>query len=349
MLTTEQIHATGAWIAAHQRGSGEIPWWQGGKTDPWDHVHAAMGLTVAGRIKEAAAAYRFLARTQQRSGGWPASRTNGRTTDATQETNHAAYVATGLWHYYCATRRTAFLVEHWPMVERAIRFALRLQDESGAISWAVAPDGSPWRAPLLTGSSSIHGSLVCAIRIAELLGYERPEWHAARARLKVLLCNNIRRFDSTDLPEPPGRYSMDWYYPVLGGAIRGEAARERLLDPAPIATFVADGVGCRCVRDRPWYTVAESSELVLALDACGLGRRAEKILQWMEYYRMEDGGYWTGRTWPEDVFWPVESNTWTAAAVLIADDAVAGCSATSDLFRSLSGDDLIGTRRAIAS
>ena len=349
MLTTKQIEATGEWIATQQAPSGEIPWWRGGKMDPWDHVHAAMGLTTAGFHREAARAYRFLAHTQLADGSWPAERNGGTIANTTKESNHAAYVATGLWHHYCATQNTAFMTELWPTVERAIGFVLRLQDGSGAFSWAVSPEGKVWRAPLLTGSSSIHGSLVCAIRIAEQLGYERPQWLRARARLAEVLQNRIERFWKVDLPEAPGRYSMDWYYPVLGGAVRGDDARDRLLDRTSVDTFIAEGVGCRCVRDAPWYTVAESCELVLALDACDLTSRAREILAWMQCYRTKDGGYQPGKTWPENVFWPDEQNTWTAAAVLIADDAVACRSATSDFFRSLAGDDLGRSRRAIAS
>jgi hypothetical protein len=147
----------------------------------------------------------------------------------------------------------------------------------------------------------------------------------------------------------PGRYSMDWYYPVLGGAMRGAQGRNRLLDDTQVRTFVAEGVGCRCVSDSPWYTVAETCELVLALDACGLRERAAEILSWLAAYRMDDGGYWTGKTWPENVFWPVEPNTWTAAALLIANDAVHGDSPTSTFFSELDGDDLDQRTRAIAS
>jgi len=349
MLTPKQIKATGAWIAAHQDRGGEIPWYRGGKMDPWDHSHSAMGLAIAGFHREAANAFRFLAHTQLSDGSWPAERKNGKITDITKQSNHAAYIATGLWQYYCATENTAFLTEMWPVLERAISFVIRLQDESGAFSWAIAPGGKVWRAPLLTGSSSIHGSLVCAIRIAEHLGYDRPEWRRARTRLASVLHNRIERFQDVDLPEKPGRYSMDWYYPVLGGAVRGEAALKRLFDPTLVETFVTEGIGCRCVRDAPWYTVAESCELVLALDACGFTSRAREILSWMRSYREKDGGYWPGKTWPENVFWPDERNTWTAAAVLVAEDALVGRSATSDFFRSLAGEDLAQPRRAIAS
>ncbi len=349
MLTTRDIEATGRWIASHQERSGEIPWWRGSKMDPWDHVHAAMGLSVAGFHREAAAAYRFLASTQEPEGAWPAERSNGRVSDTTWQSHHAAYIASGLWLLHRATGDTALLVELWPTVDRAIGFVLGLQDESGAFSWAVAPDRTVWHAPLLTGSASIHGSLACAVRIAETVGHERPQWRSARDRLGGLLRNYVERFDATDLPEPPGRYSMDWYYPVLGGAVRGQQARDRLLDETAVGTFVTEGVGCRCVRDAPWYTVAETCELVIALHACGLRERAAEILSWLTAYRMDDGGYWTGKTWPEDVFWPAEPNTWTAATLLMANDAVGGRTPASGFFMELDGGDSSASRRDTAA
>ena len=349
MMTYEQIRATGAAITLHQFKSGEIPWWHGYKADPWNCVHAAMGLTVAGYHRESAAAFRFLARTQNPSGAWPSERVHGRIVDDTQETNQAAYIATGVWHTYVATRDTAFVAEMWPTVERAIEFVTSLQDETGSFCWSVDGEGNGWRDPLLTGSSSIHGSLVSAIRIAELLGYDRPDWYIARERVAQCITTNIERFDKVDLPDPPGRFSMDWYYPVLGGAMRGDQGRERLLDEETIRKFVAEGYGIRCVLDSPWYTVAESCELVLALDAVGLENRAREIFSWMGQYRMDDGGYWIGKVMPKDVYWPGGQATWTAAAVIIADDALKRESATSAFFRSLGGDGLVPASQAIAS
>ncbi len=340
-LSCAEIQATADWIAAQQRPSGEIPWCTGGKTDPWDLVHAAMGLTMAGRITEAAAAFRFLARTQNEDGSWPAEWRGEVVSNATRETNHAAYVATGLWHMYVAKPDPDFLAEMWPTVESAIDFVVRMQEPCGGIAWALDPQGRPWRAPLLTGTSSIHGSLVCAVRIAERLDHDRPAWRRARERVAALLRWNLARFERDDLPEPQGRHSMDWYYPVLGGAVRGRAGRERLLDAELTRSFVEDGVGCRCVKDRPWYTVAESCELALAYDAVGLTGRARQIVTWMRAHRTEEGGYWTGATHPEGQRWPEgEQTTWTAATVLLAHDAIAGDGPTRTFFRDLAGDDL---------
>jgi hypothetical protein len=347
VLTAEEIRATGAWLAAQQEESGALPWWRNGKLDPWDHVHGAMGLVVAGRIDEARKAYRYLAKTQTKRGGWYAWRERGRITDRTQESNHAAYCATGLWHYYIATDDQEFLVEMWPALDRAIAFVVSLQETDGSISWAINRYGKTWRAPLFTGNASTHGSLVCAIRIAEGLGHARPRWHDARARLAEALTERPERYATANVPDRLGRFSMDWYYPVLAGALRGHAGRTRLLDREHVERYVTDGVGCRCVDDQPWYTVAETCEVAIALDACGLTHRAQDLLRWTRAFRKPDGGYWTGKTWPEDKFWPPEDNTWTAAAVILASDALNRKTSTSELFRSLSGDDLAQSGAAV--
>lgn len=340
LLTARERRSTAQWLASHQQPSGEILWSMDGKSDPWDHVHAAMGLVTVGRYDAARAAYRFLARTQDENGGFAAERIHGRVTRASNESNHAAYLATGLWHLYCATNDSAFLAELWPTLERAIDWVVSLQLPSGAIAWAEK-NGKIWRAPLVTGSSSIHGSLVCAIRIAEHLDHERPHWRNALRKLARVLRHDMAAFENTDLPEAPGRFSMDWYYPVLAGAVRGEAGRQRLLAPEATTSFIQEGVGCRCVRDKPWYTIAETCELVLALDAVDQRERARRILSWVRAQRTENGAYWTGATHPEGIIFPDgEQTTWTAAAVIIAHDAVLGDSATSSFFRDLDGDDL---------
>ncbi|HZR81546.1 MAG TPA: prenyltransferase [Candidatus Binatia bacterium] len=333
--------ATADWIASVQRPDGEIPWYPGGRSDPWDHIHAAMGLAVAGRREEACAAYRFLAATQYPDGGFAFERQSGRVLNSSRDSNHAAYLATGLWHLYCVKPDPDFLAEMWPTLERAIDFVVRLQEPWGAIAWAVDPEGRPWRTPLLTGSSSVHGSLVCAIRIAERLDRDRPAWRVARQRLALALCEDIARFDHADLPEPPGRHSMDWYYPILGGAWRGAPARARLLDAGFAATFLEEGVGCRCVRERPWYTVAETCEFAVALDAAGMHARAKQVLGWVVSLRDGSGAYWTGATHPDGEVYPEgERTAWTAATVLLAADALGGDSPTASFFRDLDGLDL---------
>ena len=340
LLSAEEIAASAAWIAAGQAEDGELSWWAGGKGDPWDHVHSAMGLLVGGRIDEARHAYRWLASTQTEQGGWYAWREGGEPTNRTQETNHAAYPATGLWQYWLATGDGAFLEEMWPVLDSAMAFVESLAADDGTFYWAISAEGDTWPAALQTGCASIHGSWVCAERIARELGHERPAWTAMRRRLGTVLREERALLRQADVVDRVGRFSMDWYYPVLGGAIRGQEAHDLLLDPNRVARYMAEGVGCRCVDDHPWYTTAETCELVLALDACGLTDRAREVFGWMSQFRQADGRYYTGKTWPENVYWPEEDNLWTASAVLVANDALAGTSATADLFTSLDAADL---------
>ena len=346
----EHFKVTAAWIASRQEPDGMIPWAFGGKMDPWDHIHAAMGLALAGYTEEARSAFRFSARTQESDGAWPAELRGREVVDPTRQTNHAAYIAAGVWYFHLAHADREFLEEMWPCVERAIDFVVRHQLPCGGFSWAVTAEGKFWDAPLLTGSSSIHGSLVCALRIARLLGYEKPEWLGARERLAFVLRHDVERFEDTDLPEEVGRFSMDWYYPVLGGAVRGVSGRERLLEVDTTEGFVEEGVGIRCVIDRPWYTVAETCELVLALDAVGLTSRARQMLSWVHPLRTEEGGYWTGVTHPDRELYPDgEQTPWTAATVLMAADAVEGASTTAAFFRSLAGEEFeVAEKREVA-
>jgi hypothetical protein len=344
-LTAEQIERTGAFIAAQQESDGGLPWCKGGKMDPWDHVQAAMGLALTGQLDRAEAAFRYLARHQEPDGAWASWWQNGLVTDETHETNHAAYTATGLWYVHRARRSIDFLAEMWPMLERAIEFVVSLQQPDGVIFWATK-HGKPWRQPLLTGSASTYGSLVCAERIAAELDRDRPAWRQARLRLGELLRSDLVRFRQTDLEDQDGRYSMDWYYPVLGGAVRGAGARLRLLDAGLAHAYLEEGVGCRCVADQPWYTTAETCELVMALDASGLASRAAQMFSWTHPLRTEEGGYWTGVTHPDRVLFPEgEQTAWTAATVLMAADVVVGESATSSFFRDLAGDDLDEEKR----
>jgi len=336
--TPEQIDKTGEWIAGHQRADGAILYFPNGKLDPWDHVESAMALAVTGRYEAAEEAFRYLARTQGADGAWPAVCTGEAVTDPTRDSNHAAYLASGLWHLHCARPNTAFLAEMWPVLERALAFVLALQEENGAIFWATNGAGIPWQAPLLTGNSSVYGSLRCAERIAGLLGRPRPEWTIARKRLGSALRSEHPVYFTTDLPKPVGYFAMDWYYPVLGGAVRGPAARHRLL--RDYEAWVVKGEGCRCVTGRPWFTVAETCELVLALDACGLTDLALECFTDVHRLRGEDGGYWTGFGYEngKPLLWPEERPSWTAAAVVLATDALLRESATSGFFREL-GDE----------
>ena len=58
--------------------------------------------------------------------------------------------------------------------------------------------------------------------------------------------------------------------------------------------FVRTDLGCRCVADEPWVTVAESCELVMALLAAGEHGKAVSLFSCLNQWRYDDGSYWTG-------------------------------------------------------
>lgn len=332
LFPQEFLRPTVQFIVQCQQPSGEIPWFEGGYTDPWDHVESAMGLSIGGEYEAAGLAYEWLARMQLDDGSWWASY-RGEEVDNPQrrESNFVAYIATGVWHHYLVTGDLNFLSAMWPVVDKAIGFVLSLQTEHGDIYWKVDAHDVPEDDALVTGCSSIFKSLECAHNIAVTLGEERPHWLPARARLGAALRHKPERFDRTW--ESKARYSMDWFYPVLSGVLPEAEAKARLA--ARWDEFVEDKLGCRCVTDQPWVTVAESCELVMALLAAGDHARAVEVYSWLHQWRTGDGSYWTGYQLVEDLLWPDEKPTWTAAAILLAADALTGHTAASKLFCSV--------------
>ncbi|MDA1073413.1 MAG: prenyltransferase [Proteobacteria bacterium] len=320
---------TARYILSVQHGDGAIPWFKGGILDPWDHVEAAMGLSVTGHHDQAEAAYQWLAHRQRDDGAWLAAYLGNNVADGTRaETNFVAYIATGVWHHFLATGNDAFLRSMWPTVEAAIGFVLGLQAESGEIYWAWDTRTGINKDALVTGCSSIYLSLGCAVSISERLGKKRPAWPAARTRLGQAIRNRPERFDRTW--ESKGRYSMDWFYPVMTGVIRGDAAVARL--ESRWHEFVEPDFGCRCVADQPWVTVAETCELVLACLSVGDHDRALSLFNRLQKYQAEDGSWGTGYVFKDRLFWPDERSTWTAGAVLLAIDALTQTTPAARLF-----------------
>ncbi len=119
---------------------------------------------------------------------------------------------------------------------------------------------------------------------------------------------------------------MDWYYPVLTGAVLGDAGRERLAHRRD--AFVMEGWGVRCVSDRPWITAAETCECAMAHLAVGEDDWARQLFGWSQRLRSEDDRYWTGIVVPEEVHFPGgEQSTYTASAIILAADALGAKSA----------------------
>lgn len=327
-FSPDQCCQTAESIAATQEPSGAIPWSHGGHTDPWDHIENAMALTVAGLLEPARAAFDWSLRTQRDDGTWPIQLRNGVIEDANSDSNFCAYIATGVWHHVLVTGDRRFAETMWPVVVKAIDFVLSLQSSTGEIAWAASPSGIAEEA-LLTGCASIHHSIRCALALADYVDDPQPEWEVAAGRLGHAIVEHPEAFVAKD------RWSMEWYYPVLCGALRGPRARSRIDERWD--DFVVPDLGIRCVDDRPWVTGAETCELVMALDAIGDRDRAHAQFAAMHHLREEDGSYWTGLVYADGKRWPVERTTWTGAAVILAADALSCATPGSGIFR---GPDL---------
>ena len=317
-LTPTAIAATVDTIAAVQLADGMIPWFGGGHADPWNHVEAAMALTAGGRTAEAHRAFEWLVANQRPDGAWHQYYLAGAQVEiALLDANVTAYVATGVWHHYLATGDAGFLAALWPTVERAMGFVLALQAPGGEILWARHADGRPWSFALLTASSSTALSLRSAAAGAARLGHDPTPWDTAAARLDEAIAERPGSF------LPKDRWSMDWYYPVLAGVLDGDRAAERLDRDA--GRFVMDGLGVRCVADRPWVTAAETCEAAMAYAAAGRADDARRLFGWAQHLRAADGSYFTGMVHPERVHFPGgERTTYSAAAVVLAADVLAG-------------------------
>jgi hypothetical protein len=331
VIAADAIAATADSVAAVQERSGAIPWFPGGHVDPWDHVECAMALSVSGRYAEAERAYQWLFDTQRADGSWPIRVRGGRVEDAGADTNFTAYPAVGAWHHWLLTRSERFVRAAWPAVRRSLDFVVSLQAARGEIFWAQgrAEHGVPGvvdETALLAGCASIHQSLRCGLALADLVGEPQPEWEIALGRLRHVLRRHPEAFADHS------RYSMDWYYPVLGGALRGHRGRERVKERWQ--SFVVPGWGARCVSDRPWVTGAETCELVLSLHALDEYDAALELFESMQHLRDPDGSYWTGHVVDAGVRWPQERSTWTAAAVILAADALAGATPAGTVFRA---------------
>ncbi len=326
LITADEIRTTAAHIADWQLPSGMIPWFPGGHADPWNHVEAAMALAIGEHRAEAEHAYQWLVDIQRHDGSWHQYYLEHEVEQEKLDANVIAYIAAGTWHHFLLYRDQGFIETMWPVVDRAIEFVLDLQQPRGEILWARHTDGTPWSFALLTGSSSIAHSLRCAIAIAQELGQERPDWELSLGQLAHAI-----RHERAEAFSPKHRWAMDWYYPVLSGVISGEAGRAHLAERFP--TFMLADKGIRCVSDRPWVTAAETCECAMAHLGVGEREIAIDLFAASQLLREPDGKYITGKVHPDGVLFPPdERSTYSAAAVVLAAEAIDGTSPAARLF-----------------
>jgi hypothetical protein len=328
------IRAVAELIAETQLESGEIPWCPGQKTDPWDHIEAAMGLSIGGYLEQARRAFDWFAEVQLKDGSCYSAYRQGVAEDRTRETNLSTYIAVGVYHYYLITRDIETLKKMWNSISSAIEFALDLQTPEGEIYWALNPEGKVDRMALLTGCSSIYMSIKCALAIAKILDIEKPLWVYGLNMLEKAIKHKPHLFNMTK-----SRYSMDWFYPILTGVITGADAQRRI--DRYWKKFIVEDRGVKCVSDEPWVTIAETSELSLALSAMGNLDLARIVFSWISDRRYEDGSFWCGFVCPDIIVWPEDKIAWTNAVAMMAADAIYNLTPASQIFNHEFWDSFI--------
>ena len=313
--------ASAASIVAMQEPDGAIPWTVGAHTDVWNHLEAAMALTVAGEHDAAERAFAWVLAGQRPDGSWPMKYVAGEVEDASGETNMSAYLAVAVWHHWLVRRDPAFVARCWPTVRRALDWVVSMQLPFGGIAWAQEwADGRPGTGPPGRAARRLlerAPALRAGVSLAELLDDPQPEWELAGGRLRHALAR---------APRPvPGQVARSRWTGTTRCWVAPSAAtrRERAAGGRGGTTSWCPGLGVRCVSTNPWVTGAETCELVLALEAIGDHERAAALFADMQHLREDDGRYWTGVVYTDGVNWPVEHSTYTAAAVILAADALA--------------------------
>jgi hypothetical protein len=298
--------------------SGAIPSNQDGSHDPWDHLEAVMGLSTLGFKDQALNGLHWMIANQNEDGSWYNLYQDEKPLELNKQTNYASYIAVAVWHFYLLNNDVNFLQDFWEPVKKGILFSLSLQNRNGAIAWNIDKSKKIDKDYLLTGCSSIAKSLECAIAICQVLEHKSFEskWRDAHLKLIVALENPAEIFD---LKKDRSRFSMDWYYPILGG-INSQQRVASLVETIK-TSFWIKGLGIKCVSDEPWVTVAETSECSIAFKKIGEDKIALELLLNAIAIVDEQSIPFMGWQFDENIYWPEETPSWTAAACILAADA----------------------------
>ena len=309
--------------------SGAIPSNKDGSHDPWDHLESVMGLTTLGYNIQALKGLHWMSANQNEDGSWYNLYQDEEPLELNKQTNHASYIAVAVWHFYLINNDVNFLQEFWEPVKKGILFSLSLQHSNGAIAWNIDEFEAIDEDYLLTGCSSTAKSLECAIAICQALGKQsyESEWRIAHSKLITALENPSEIFD---LKKDRSRFSMDSYYPILGG-INSKKRINSLTTKIKDSFWIQD-LGIKCVSDEPWVTVAETSECSIAYKKIGEDKIALELLHNAIAIVDGNGIPYMGWQFSENIYWPDETPAWTSAACILAADANNRLTSGADLF-----------------
>ena len=311
-----------------QLNSGAIPSNIDSSHDPWDHIEAIMGLNFLHDKKSAELGLNWLKNNQNNDGSWYAKYYDEKPIEFNKPTHFGPYISVAALHYFKIFSDKEKLEELWNTISSAIDFSINLQNSNGTIPWSVDHKNNIEHDYLLTGSSSILKSIECGIKISKILNKEINEkWMKAYEALSYTVQNPNDLFDKTT---DRSRFSMDSYYPIISGVL-SETQKDYYIKKV-FKDFYVKGIGVKCVVEEPWITVAETAEFIIALMISNRIEDAKKIL--IEVMNITDSKNipYMGWQYEENIFWPEEKPSWTAAALILAADTIFEFTAGSDLF-----------------
>ncbi len=319
MLSQLQIRDTSRSIARSQLENGLIPWFMGGHIDPWNHIEATIALAIAGEVERAQKALDGLNSLQNEDGSFCHYYLSSGVKEPNRDPNVISYLALGVLALSCHIEDFD-LERRFGIVAKAIDYVVSLQRFDGGFPMLVTPDGRKHPKSLLAASCSILVSLEAANFLASGLDLEMPAWKQAYLDLENFLI--LARSNIAD----KSNWAMDWYYPSftrIKDQTRKESFGSADLLVGGSAGFVEQGLGVRCIKERSWFTAAETSEAAIAFSLSGMYDHAQKIFQTTDRFRTSDGSYLTGLTHPNGQSFPdKEMSTYSASAVLIANSVL---------------------------
>ena len=330
-LRKEIFKINGAYIKSIQYKSGAIPSNEDGTHDPWDHIESIMGLNIYKDIEASKSAFNWLTHHQNSDGSWYAKYYKRDAIEKNKPTHFSPYIAVAALHFFRIFKDINFLQSIWSSIELAVNFSVELQQDNGTIPWSINNNSQIENDYLLTGCSSILKSIECGIALSKILNETEniEKWKKAH----LLLSNAIQDPDGKfDLIKDRKRFSMDWYYPILSGCLKQQQKLHYI--NKIFKDFYLDGIGIKCVIEEPWVTVAETSEFILALMCAGYDDEAKRLLFDVLNISDEEGIPFMGWQYEQNIFWPEEKPSWTAAALMLSADCVFDYSDASDLFKS---------------
>ena len=319
----------GKYIKIIQHKSGAIPSNEDGSHDPWDHIESIMGLNFIKENESSKRAFNWLVKNQNEDGSWFAKYKHNIPVEKNKPTHFGPYISVAALHYYKIFNDKDFLEELWQTIESAINFSLNLQIKNGTIPWSINEHGEIENDFLLTGSSSILKSIECGLAISYILKKDNntERWTKSYNLLSKALKNPNGKFD---ILKDRKRFSMDSYYPILSGCLNEDEIKSYI--DKTFSCFYVNGIGIKCVKEEPWITVAETSEFIISLLIYGDVKKSKELLLDVINISDENKIPYMGWQYEENIFWPNEKPSWTAAALIIAADSVLNFTDASDLF-----------------